>query len=119
MADLRAAAMHELGKVFRLRKLPTKYCAGYETKSGRQLALNLQKRSGPLIYVWVEDYTGQIRGVAVRNVKYASEPYAPDQGRAASLRSNAPRLAEGNTAWYLTVESLDALKDLIRWYSTI
>ena len=119
MLDMRAAAMHELGKVFRLHKPPTKYCAGYETKSGRQLALNLQKRSGPLLYVWVEEYAVQISGVAVKNVKNPGQPYAPDQGRASSLRSNAPRLAEGNTAWYLTVESLDALKDLLRWYSTI
>ena len=118
MTDMRTAAMRELGEVFRLRKPPTKYCAGYETTLGRQIALNLQ-RSGPPLYVWVEEYTVQICGVAVKNAKNPGQLYAPDQSRASNLRSNAPRLAEGNAAWYLTIESLDALKDLVRWYSAI
>lgn len=99
-----------------LRRLgaPTKYIAGFQSKSGRQLAIERNKQG---LFVWIEKLPPDAAGIAIRNQKNPGQPYAATQSRNSNLRSRAPRLAEGNVAYYTSIDSLDAFEGLLRWYA--
>ena len=91
----------------------TKYIAGFRGRSGRELALDRVRQS---IYVWISRGPPPFNGVTVTNRTVPGQPYAPDQSRHSNLRSQAPSLAEGFTAYYLRIEDLPTLKAVVDWY---
>ena len=97
---------------------PVNYIASYRTKSGREVALERERTEG--YFVWVQKYTTQILGVTIQNQKVPGMPYVASQTREANLnKTNAPKLMIGKKAWYLKVDNIEALKNLIDWYKTL
>ena len=92
---------------FGYRRSPTKYIASFETKAGRQLALN---RSRARAMLWVENVGKSIKGVSIRR------KYAPEQSRNSNLNSQAPSLAKGKVAFTINLESRNALVEFCDWY---
>lgn len=93
---------------------PTKKLAAFRTPSGRQLALQLERKGD--IYVWAECFDGQIEGVAINNSKRPGMPYAADQARGSGVNSRCSRLQVGNVAYSLRCDTLGSLERFARWY---
>jgi hypothetical protein len=92
---------------------PTKYIAGFRTPSGKELALARTNRD---VYVWVSLLPPGLRGVTVSNRDNPGQPYAPTQTRNSNLRASTPTLAEGHQAWYVRLDDLAALEQLVEAY---
>lgn len=82
---------------------------GFQTKSGRQLAL---QRDVQRINVWTEDLDSPEQIAPY-------ERYSADRSRHSNLASHAPRLATGNEARLWRPESGSQLQALVTWYSGI
>ena len=106
-----------LKEVFPFTEKCTQYLACYKTKSGKEIALEREREDA--FYIWLQNYDAEIDGVVIRNEKFPGQPYERKQRRNSNLESNAPNLWVGNRAWYLRIESIEALKQLINWYSGI
>ena len=96
----------------------TQYIAKYQTKSGKEIALERNRTEA--IYIWLQKYSTNIDGVTIQNEKFPGMPYERTQARNSNLNDkNAPQLKVGNKAWYLKVESTNSLRLLLNWYSTL
>ncbi len=84
-------------------KDPTKYIAGFTTNDGRVLALALDNKE---VKLWLEsgDWLNTVKE-QLNNI----EEYPADRPRSSNLAGNAPKLAQGNPAIYLTVPTRAAL----------
>ncbi|WP_165820036.1 AAA family ATPase [Microvirga sp. KLBC 81] len=89
---------------------PTKYLAVWRTKSGRELALQLDQRSAR---VWIEAPPPSLPGVSVQR------EYGPKDSRNSNLKANAPCLAQPNFAWYTALSNAEALSLLLDWYGNL
>ena len=96
----------------------TAYIAGYNTKSGKEIALERDRTDS--FFVWVQKYTAEIDGVTIKNEKNPGQPYDRKQTRNSNLnQKNTPNLKLGNKVWYLEVSSMQSLNNLIDWYAKI
>ena len=94
---------------------PTDYIATFRTASGREIALERERTEG--FFVWLHKYTTEINGIDVENEKYPGKPYTANQGRNSTLNEkNTPKLKPGKKVWYLKVDNIEALENLIDWY---
>ncbi|WP_036800658.1 hypothetical protein [Photobacterium marinum] len=108
-------AQHLLNDKLRIAKNMTQYLAIYNTKSGRELALERERSEA--IYVWLQKYNLSIEDVEVKNEKFPGQPYGPKQSRNSNLNGkNTPKLKTGNRVYYLKITSLQALEKVIDWY---
>lgn len=111
-------ARDELKKAFPFTERCTQYIARYETESGKELALERDRKDA--YYVWVQKYDTSIPGIRIKNRSHPGQPYDRKQTRNSNLNdTNTPKLKLGNKVWYLEIEDLDALKNLISWYQTV
>jgi len=96
----------------------TQYIARYNTKSGKEIAL--ERKRTEAFFVWVQKYNESIDGVSIKNESYPGKPYDRKQSRNSNLNDkNTPNLKQGNRVWYLEISNIDALKNLIDWYATV
>jgi hypothetical protein len=94
----------------------TDYISVFYNENRRELALERERSEA--IFVWLEKYETSIPGVSIKNQQFPGQPYDWKQTRNSNLNDkNSPNLKIGNKAWYLEVESLDALLELARWYA--
>ncbi len=91
-------------------KAPTKYIAGYEGPSGKQIALVRQNKNVTL-FLTVGDWLDQINSLVTSITTYSS-----NDSRNSNLAPNAPDLAIGNPIVSLVVESLDTLEKVCAAY---
>lgn len=91
---------------------PTKKIAGFVTQSGKQVALN---RDTKRVQVWSEVFCPSLAGLQVTSSKLPGMPYPEEQTRNSNLATKAPRLATGNRAYLLTVESKTDLIAFVEW----
>lgn len=88
---------------------PSQYIAAFRTDSGRHLALSRDQKAAS---IWLEASPVSIPGVSV------NRRYAADEPRNSNLNSGrGSRLAKGNPAVRVDVESAAALEALVDWYS--
>jgi 5-methylcytosine-specific restriction protein B len=90
----------------------TEKIAGFMTSEGRNVALALDNKSARLWLEpgpWLDTVKSQLKDI---------EQYAADESRNANLDANAPRLARGRPAVYLTVPTRAALLALFDAYDT-
>ena len=97
-----------LRKMLAPLKTPTQKIAGFTTKRGRELALERNRMN--FIGVWAECHDAKLHH------KLSVEYYDHRRTRNSNLRSNAPKLATGNTAYYYRFTDVAALEDFVRWY---
>lgn len=108
----------EFKRIFPFTEVCTYHIARYRTKYNKEIALERNRTTA--YYVWVQRYDVEIPGVSIKNEKYPGRPYESNQSRNSNLNEkNTPKLKKGNTAWYLIVEDLEALKRLISWYDSL
>lgn len=100
----------------RLRK-PTKKIATFQTKTGRHIALALERKND--IYIWAEFCPEITNGIEIRNRKFPGEPYSTDQSRSSNLPSASKKLMAGNQTYYLKFPTLGAVEKFTQWYSNI
>ena len=111
-------AREEFKKAFPYTEVCTQYIARYTTKSGKQIAMERERSES--FFVWLQKYDVDIDGITIKNEKYPGQPYDRKQPRNSNLNDKtAENLKPGNKVWYLEIESIDALKRLIDWYSTV
>lgn len=91
---------------------PTKKIAGFVTQSGKQLALD---RVTQRVQIWSEVFCSSLSGLQITNSKLPGQPYPEEQTRNCHLASQAPKLATGNRAYLLTVESKTDLIAFVEW----
>lgn len=92
-----------------------KYIATFRTPNGRHLALSRDLKTS--IKVWVEGFPkAGLPGVLIDNTKFPGKPYSSGQPRNSNINFAGSRLAVGNDAYYLHVETLGALERLAKWY---
>ncbi|WP_396587743.1 AAA family ATPase [Bermanella sp. R86510] len=95
---------------FQAIKPPTKYIAGYELLSGKQIALVRNSKTVSLFLqpgTWVDK---------VRSLLTSVKSYSADEPRSSNLEVNAPQLAIGQPSIKVTVDSLSALQALCSAY---
>ena len=108
-------AREELKKVFPHTEVCTQYIAKYTNKSGREIVLERDRTEA--FYVWVQNYDTEIENIRIKNEKYPGQPYDRKQTRNSNLNDkNSPKLKLGNKVWYLEIEDIESLKNLICWY---
>lgn len=111
-------ARDEFKKAFPFTEVCTQYIARYNTKSGTEIALERDRSEA--LYVWLQKFDTQIDGVKVNNQKFPGQPYDRNQTRNSNLNDkNSPKLKRGNKVWYLEVQDMAALKELIAWYAKV
>lgn len=111
-------AREEFKAAYPLTERCTQYIARYNSKSGREIALERDRTEA--FFVWLEKYDVTLDGIRIKNDKCPGQPYGRTQPRNSNLNEkNAPRLKVGNKVWYLEIENLEALKALISWYDTV
>lgn len=106
------AYMQESPERFQPIKNPTDKIAGFVTSEGRQVALALDNKAARLWLEpgpWLDTVKGQLKDI---------ELYATERSRNTNLGANAPRLAQGWPAVYLTVPTRAALVALFDSYET-
>lgn len=104
-----------LNTAFPFTEKTTQKLAVYRNPKGREIAVQLE-RSGAF-YVWLEKYDIEVPGIAVKNAKFPGQPYDRKQSRSSNLNdTTAPRLKKGNKVWYLQVDGLTELQQLVDWY---
>jgi len=91
---------------------PSKKIAGFVTQSGIQIALN---RDTKRVQIWSEVFCTSLSGLKVTNRKLPGMPYPEEQTRNSNLATRAPKLATGNRAYLLTVESKTDLIAFVEW----
>jgi hypothetical protein len=96
----------------------TQYIAKFETKSGRELAL--EKNRTEAIFLWLQKYDQSIEGVQIKNEQFPGQPYVSKQPRNSNVNEkNTPKLKVGKKAFYLQIDNLDALNKVIDWYASL
>jgi 5-methylcytosine-specific restriction protein B len=92
-------------------KSPTQYIAGYQSLSGKQIALMRQNKNVTLCLSnsgnWLERIRSQVSAV---------REYDANESRNSNLGANAPELAIGNTMVSLVVDTLSALERVCAAY---
>lgn len=86
---------------------PTQKKAGFESSSGRQLALD---RTGKTVRLYLEPGDWKLPGVSLRR------EYAPHESRSNNLAAQAPAVATGRPAHLVEVGSMAALERLCDAY---
>lgn len=87
------------------------YIAAFQTVTGRHLALSRELKS---VKIWLEAIPVEIAGVSIDREYQASDP------RTSNLNAGrGARLAVGNPAFLVNVESDEALKSLVKWYTNL
>lgn len=106
------AYLQESPERFQPIKNRTDKIAGFMTSEGRNVALALDNKSARLWLepgTWLDTVKSQLKDI---------EQYAADESRNTNLDANAPRLARGRPAVYLTVPTRAALLALFDAYDT-
>jgi hypothetical protein len=99
-------AREALKETFPFTEACTQYIARYNTKSGKEIALERERTEA--FFVWVQKYDDAIDGVTIKNEKNPGQPYDRKQTRNSKLNDkNTPNLKPGNKAWYLEVSSME------------
>lgn len=104
------AFFQEYPERFQPIKSPTKYIAGFTTTEGRNLAISLESKKAQLWMepgTWLDGVKTQLKDI---------ELYESDRSRSSNLSANAPKLAQGNQALFLTVPTRAALLALCDAY---
>ncbi|WP_299664372.1 hypothetical protein [uncultured Psychromonas sp.] len=100
---------------FPFTEVSTQYIARFETRSGRELAL--EKDRTDAIYLWLQKYDQAFDGVQIKNKKYPGQAYGYKQNRNSNLnQKNTPKLKVGNKVFYLKIETLSSFKTVVDWY---
>jgi hypothetical protein len=111
-------ARNELKKAFPFTEVCTQYIARYNTKTGKEIALE-RDRSGAF-YIWLQRYDVSIADIVIKNEKFPGQPYDRKQSRNSNLNDkNTPKLKPGNKVWYLEIKTEPALEELINWYANL
>lgn len=111
-------AQNKLKLKFPFTEVSTQYIAKYETKAGRELALERDRSDA--IFLWLQKYDQDINGVTVKNEKYPGKPYEANQSRNSNLNEkNSPKLKPGKRVYYLEIDNLVAFEKVIDWYSAL
>jgi hypothetical protein len=112
------SARNEFKAAFPFTEVCTQYIARYNSRSGREIALERDRTEA--FFVWLQKYDISIEGVKIKNEKFPGQPYGWKQPRNSNLNDkNAPKLKVGNKVWYLEIENLEALKKVISWYAAV
>jgi hypothetical protein len=107
-----------LKEKFPLTEVFTQYVAKFETRSGRELAL--EKNRTEAIFLWLQKYDQTIEGVEIKNEKFPGQPYDSKQPRNSNINEkNTPKLKVGKKAFYLQIDNLDALNKVVDWYANL
>jgi hypothetical protein len=107
-----------LKEKFPFTEVSTQYIAKFESKSGRELALEKERIEG--VFLWLQKYNQSIEGVQIKNQKFPGQPYESKQSRNSNLNEkNTPKLKVGRKAFYLQIDNLDALKKVVDWYASL
>lgn len=102
-------ATERLNSILAQNGVSSKYLVAYQTTAGRHLALSRQAKE---TQVWLEICPTGIDGVVVKKNYGAEDP------RTSNLNSGrGSRLAVGQPAVLVTVESIGALDQLVAWYA--
>lgn len=104
------AFFQEYPERFQPIKSPTKYIAGFTTTEGRNLAISLESKKAQLWMepgTWLDGVKTQLKDI---------ELYESERSRSSNLSANAPKLAQGNPAVFLTVPTRAALLALCDAY---
>lgn len=95
---------------FKPIKEPTEKMAGFESGSGRQVALALDNKT-PTLYLsqgpWLQPISAAVSSIT---------EYEPTKSRSSSLAANAPTLGEGNAIVKVKVQDLAGLRLLLETY---
>lgn len=111
-------AQKRLKDKFPFTEVSTQYIAKYETRSGRELAIERGRTEA--IYLWLQKYDQAIDGVRLNNKKFPGKPYDAKQTRNSNLNEkNTPKLKVGRRVFYLEIDNLDALDKVLEWYSAL
>ncbi|MCH8493422.1 MAG: AAA family ATPase [Idiomarina sp.] len=97
---------------FQAIKPATKYIAGYESQSGKQIAL-VRKNKKVTLFLQPGDWLDQVQS-RVSSVK----EYAAGESRNSNLGANAPALSIGKPVVCISVESLAALQAVCLAYES-
>lgn len=97
-----------LASRFQRTRRPNAKVAGFQTDSGRQLAIERNLRG---ITIWTERMGGTM------SEKNDVEHYSPSRTRHSNLQAHAPRLYTGNSATKWNLPDLASIEDLMRWYT--
>lgn len=109
-------AQKKLKENFPFTEVLTQYIAKYETKNGKELALERERTEG--IFLWLQKYDQIMDGVRVKNEKYPGQPYEAKQPRNSNLNEkNTPKLKFGRKAFYLQIDNIEAFEKVITWYA--
>jgi hypothetical protein len=93
-------------------KAPTKYIAGYQTRTGKQLALERCRQN---IMIWTEPYSAEPG--TDNSVKV--EHYDSIRPRNSNLKSRTPKLKTGKPAQYRTFKGFDEFQRFVSAYAGI
>ncbi len=108
---LKAQAYLDASASYRLLKEPTDKIAGYESETGKQIALSLKSKK-PVLYVspgqWLDLLPNSITGI---------KHYEASQSRNSNLAANAPNLKLGNPMVAVTVSTMDELSQVCDLYA--
>ena len=86
-------ARNELKKAFPF----TEVCTKYNTKSGKEIAIEIDRSEA--FYVWLQkfDTTAGIEGIKIKNEKFPGQPYDRKHTRNSNLNEkNSPKLKLGH-----------------------
>ena len=96
----------------------TQKFAVYRNPKGREIAV--QRERSESFYVWLERYDIELPGIVVKNEKFPGQPYDRKQSRNSNLNDTmAPRLKVGHKVWYVQVDGLTELQQLVDWYKSV
>lgn len=98
---------------FRPIKEPTSKMAGFRTEGGKELALSLDNKLQPTVFLSPGDWLSPLQ-TQLHNVKF----YAPDKSRSSNLPANAPTLAVGGPMVRVTVPTRAVLASLCEAYDS-
>ncbi len=95
----------------------TDYILAFRTSRGRELALERERSDS--YFLWLQKYNQDFDGVSIRNLHGGDGPYSASQTRNSNLNTTkTPKLGIGNRVWYLEIDSLEALDNVLSWYET-
>ncbi|RTE66107.1 hypothetical protein EH243_08280 [Amphritea opalescens] len=95
---------------------PTKYIAGFESRFGKQVAIERTRKNG--VYCWLQEFDRSLLSadIEIVNRSHPGQPYSKGQSRNSNLNlKNASRLTDKHEVWYVKFGSISALNAYLAW----
>lgn len=113
LSSVDALSFLQANERFKPIKDPTVKMAGFRAKNGKELALSLDNKLEPTIYLSPGEWLNALRAQLLK-----VKPYAADKTRSSNLAANAPSLAMGSPMVSVVVPTRAVLANLCEAYDT-